>query len=241
MMGQYLRAMTLFLALAMPITAQVKGPTEITIPVGRLAVVPLIVEGDAADYVVVGKDVDALREYDPDAKKLRLRVIGYSTGQAWVVIATTFEGKLKPLHVITVTIGAGPKPPTPPEPTPPEPTPPKPDALTKKLQEAFDKDTSDKVKKSEWLKALAGFYAAMSDHVQKPEVKTLGELLADYRAAIPALLPDGAVVDLRRVCGEEVAGVIGVDSSPERELVAVFRQQLADGFKRLSKALDGVK
>jgi hypothetical protein len=153
------------------------------------------------------------------------------------VIATTFEGKLKPLHVITVTIGNGPKPPDPPGPGP---TPPD-DSLVKKFQAAFDKDTSDKSKKDEWRKALAAFFNAMADHVKKPDIKTLGDLLSDYRSAIPVILPDGAVMDLRKACGEEVAAVVGMDSTPERELVAVFRQQLADGFTRIAKALEGVR
>lgn len=81
----------------------------------------------------------------------------------------------------------------------------------------------------------------MADHASKPDVKTLGDLLADYRAAIPAVLPDGAVIELRKVCGAEVAAIVGEDSRPERELTAVFRQQLSNGFKRIAKALEGVK
>jgi hypothetical protein len=192
--------------LVSPSFGQVKGPTEVDIVVGRLKQIPLTIEGDESDYKVLGKDVDALREYDPDPKKLKLRVIGYAPGIAYVVIASAKDGKLQPIHTITVTIG-GPAPPNPPGPTPPTPpVPPGPvDPFVAKLQAAFDKDTSDAAKKAEWKTALRGFYAAMADHVKDKGVTTIGDLLGDYRAAMPTLLPEGSIVELRRVCGLEVA------------------------------------
>lgn len=83
---------------------QVKGPNEITVPVGRLSAIHLTIEGDEADYAILGSDLDGLREYDPDPKKLRLRVIGYSPGTAFVVVTSTKGGKLQPLFVVKVTI-----------------------------------------------------------------------------------------------------------------------------------------
>lgn len=146
--------------------------------------------------------------------------------------------------ICTITVGDPIPPPTPPTPPGPNPPPPGPvDPLTAKLQKAFDADASDvaKAKKDEWRVALVGFFKAMGDHANNRDIKTLGDLLADYRAAVPALLPDGALTDLRKTCGAEVAAIVGEDSSPERELVAVFRAQLSDGFKRIAKALEGVK
>jgi hypothetical protein len=117
----------LTLALAVPAAAQVRGPTEVTVPVGRLASVPLTVDADEADYLILGADCDGLREYDPDPKKMRLRVIGYTPGVAFVVVTSQKGGKLQPPAVVKVTFqGPGPAPPVPP--VPPDPKPPARDA-----------------------------------------------------------------------------------------------------------------
>lgn len=119
------------LLLALPAAAQVKGPTEVSVAVGRLAAVPLTVDGDESDYQILGTEVDAFREYTPDPKQIRLRVIGYTPGTAFVVVASQKGGKLQPLHTVKVTVtGVVPPPPAPPGPTPPPPgpTPPPPDA-----------------------------------------------------------------------------------------------------------------
>ena len=128
MRPQALSAMAALFVLAAAACAQVKGPTEITVPVGRLAAIPLTIEGDEADYAILGSELDGLREYDPDPKKLRLRVIGYSPGTAFVVVTSAKGGKLQPLFVVKVTVqGQGPQPqPVPPGPGP-TPDPPKPD------------------------------------------------------------------------------------------------------------------
>jgi hypothetical protein len=121
-------AVLLALSLALPAAGQVSGPSEITVPVGRLASLPLTVEGGQHEYAVFGADCDAMREYDPDPSKLRLRIIGYSPGQAFVVVSSRKGAKLNPLYVCTVNIGT--KPPPGPPPVPPDPPgpPPKPPA-----------------------------------------------------------------------------------------------------------------
>lgn len=116
------------LVLAAAAPAQIKGPTEISTPVGRLAAVPLTIDGDQSDYAVLGTDVDAFREFTTDPAQLRLRVIGYAPGTAYVTVAAVKGGKLQPLFVVKVTITGPAPPPVPPGPTPvpPGPTPPTP-------------------------------------------------------------------------------------------------------------------
>lgn len=219
------------LTLVAPALAQVKGPTEVDIPVGRLKEIPLVVEGDESEYKALGKDIDVLREYDPDPKKIKLRAIGYAQGTAYIVIASVKDGKLQPIHTITVNIGGGgPIPPVPPQPN---------DPLVAKLQAAFDKDAGSKDDKAKWKNALRGFYQAMTDHVRDKGVATIGDLLADYRAAIPALLPDGSVMELRKVCGLEVASLAGDDAT--KAINSELRQSFVTLFDRLAKALDQVK
>lgn len=117
----------LLLSLAQPSMAEVKGPREVAVPVGRLATVPLTVDGDESDYQILGTEVDAFREYTPDPKQIKLRVIGYQPGTAYVVVASQKGGKLQPLFTVTLTVtGTAPVPPTPPPgptPNPPVPVP----------------------------------------------------------------------------------------------------------------------
>jgi len=142
-------------------------------------------------------------------------------------------------HDFVVVVGK--KPPVPPGPGPTPPNPPNPnDPLTAKLQAAYNTDTSDATKKAEVKSSLRGFYAAMAEHTADLSIKTLGELLEDYQKVRPTLMPE-VLTEMRKILGGEVAALIGQDSAPDRELVAVFRQQLIDGFKRIAKALEGVK
>ncbi len=211
-------------------------PKEVKAKSGRMIRLVVKTNGKVVKWANPSDDCDLI-EF-PDGKTA---IFSAAIPGRYRVIAYTALGDIpSEPAVCTIIVGEVPTPPVPPGPNPP--TPPGPvDPLTAKLQKAFDADASELAKKHEWRKSLVGFFAAMADHAAKPDVKTLGDLLADYRAAIPTVLPDGAVTELRKVCGLEVAAIIGEDSSPDRELVAVFRQQLSDGFKRISKALEGVK
>jgi hypothetical protein len=135
----------------------------------------------------------------------------------------------------TVTVEAdGPTPPTPPTPNPP--TPPEPgDPLVKAVRDAFNADPGDSAKKREYANTLAGFYAAMAKHVGTDQVATVGDLLSDYRAAIPALLPDGALPATRQACGQVVAALAGADA--DKVIDAALKSKLVDLFTRLSAAL----
>lgn len=117
---------------------------------------------------------------------------------------------------------------------PPEPKPPTPvDPLARKLREALQADPGEK--KREYVQALAGFYAAMAKHVEKDQAATIGDLLSDYRNAIPSVLPESAIPAVRKVCGEEVAEVAGSD--PDRKIDAALKSKLVDLFTRLASAL----
>lgn len=129
----------------------------------------------------------------------------------------------------------------PPEPPPPEPKPPAPpaDPWVVELQKAFDQDAGQATDKAKWKAALGGFYAAMHEHVAKAEIKTVADLLSDYRAAQPALLPDGVLMAVRRLCGAKVAGVAPTD--PDSPLDKPLRDKFAAVFSRLALTLDQVK
>lgn len=217
----------------------VELPTEVRAKPGRMIRLVVKTNGKVVKWSNPSDDCDLI-EF-PDGKTAIFSAA--IPGRYRVIAYTALGDQPSEPAICTILVGEVPPPPVPPGPNPPTPpTPPGPvDPLTAKLQKAFEADVSDPAKKTEWKKALVGFFAAMGEHAAKPSIKTLGDLLADYRDAIPTLLPDGSLVELRKLCGLEVAALIGEDSSPDRELVAVFRQQLSDGFKRISKALEGVK
>lgn len=103
-------------ALAGPI----KGPTEISVGVGRLEAVPLEVDGDEITYVILGGDYfGGFREFS-DPKQFRFQVLGYANGTGYIVIGTQKAGKLQPLYTVKVTVGKGPQPPTPVDPVDPD-------------------------------------------------------------------------------------------------------------------------
>jgi hypothetical protein len=151
------------------------------------------------------------------------------------VICVTAKGDV-PSEIVEFLVTVepdGPEPP--PDPKPPEPS----DPLTRKLREAFQADPGDPAAKREYLAVLAGFYSAMAKHVSADQVATVGDLLSDYRNAIPAVLPESAIPAVRKVCGEETATIAGDD--PERKIDAGLKSKLVDLFTRLASALDAVK
>jgi hypothetical protein len=122
-------AVLLLLALAAPAPGQtVTLPKEVRADVGRLAAIKIDWDGEDIRWVVP-PELDAFREYDPDPKRVRLRVQGFAPGRHNVLAVSAKGGKLSEFAVCVVVIGKGP--PTPPEPGPgpgpgPGPVPPAP-------------------------------------------------------------------------------------------------------------------
>lgn len=202
-----------------PAAGQVRGPAEVTVPVGRLASVPVTVDADEADYLILGADCDGLREYDPDPKRLRLRVIGYSPGVAFVVVTAQKGGKLLPATVVKVTFqGAGPSPTPPPGPTPPpippDPKPPAKDALWVVLIADQDHDSSAVaavVASERFRQQLVGWGLKFKVYDKSSAtVRDKGYLA--HAKEFPALLvldKDGRVVGVSR-CPDTDAGAVEV-------------------------------
>ena len=79
----------------------------------------------------------------------------------------------------------------------------------------------------------------MAKHVETGQVDTVGDLLADYRAAIPAVLPADAILGTRRACGAEVATLAGED--PDKKIDAALKAQFVGLFTRLAAVLGTLK
>jgi hypothetical protein len=148
------------------------------------------------------------------------------------VVCVTAKGDV-PSEIVEFVVTVepdGPGPPPDPEPA---------DPLARKLREAFQADSGDLDKKREHVAALAGFYSAMAKHIATEQVATIGDLLSDYRNAIPVVLPADAIPNVRKVCGGEVAALAGDDA--DRKIDSQLKAKLVDLFTRLASALDAVR
>jgi virulence-associated protein VagC len=95
-----------------PAAAQsVRLPAELKVAPGRLAALTVEWEGEDVRWDVPA-DLDVFREYDPDPRKVRLRVIGYSPGAYRIVAVAAKAGKLSDFAACVVRVGGTePKPP----------------------------------------------------------------------------------------------------------------------------------
>jgi hypothetical protein len=234
-------------AAVVPAPAQFEAQT-VTIKVGRLATIPVTVDADDVDYVVLGDALDGFREFDRDAKRLKIRVIGYEPGTGYVVVTAIKGGKLIPLAVVTVKVtGAPVPPPTPPDPPtpppkPPRPRPPRPPRRPTRGWPSCGPRSRRRrdvrpTRRTGRRRCRASF-AAMADHARNPAIKTVGDLLADFAAAKASLLPDGALAAVRRACGGHVAEVAPADADAPLD---PLRDKFAGTFARLAQALEQVK
>jgi hypothetical protein len=229
-------ASVLVLLIAATCQAQTRGPAEINVPVGRLASIPITLDADESDYVILGANIDGLREYDPDPKKLRLRVIGYEPGVAFVVVSSQKGGKLQGLFTVRVVVGAGPGPVPPgPVPVPPAPIPPGPlDPLATAIRDAAKADGFTK------LAALAtGLTTA--EAISKSRAQwTVADLSAAWQAAMRSAVGGPTPANLRKLLGDalnaalprESEHVLTVDElGKARELILRLAKACSDASK----------
>lgn len=223
----------------------VKLPTEVKAQVGRMAAVRIEYDGDDVRWFV-SPELDVFREYSADPKDVRLRVLGYTRGQFQVIAISAKGGKLSDFAVCAVTIG-DPLPPVPPPAPPGPPVPPNPptpppapvDPVADRLRGALGRDPEDAAAKAKAAQTLGAFYSAMSGHVKDPKVGTVGDLLADYRAAIPSILGPGVVANLRKQIAVEISGVVGDD--PTRAIDPALRDALVKLFELIALILSNIK
>ena len=222
---------------------------------------PAAITGDVGDWITVTAETNGTTvRWVPFSKELKLFPTQLLKDTKTAVVLCNKPGKHRLLAytavgdvpsdpaVVEITI-AGPVPPDPPSPTPPGPgpgpgpsppgpTPPIPpgpvDPLAQRIQAALAIDGGTVADKAKYAAALSGFYAAMADHV-KSGVPTVGDLLSDYRNAIPAVLPADAIPGTRKAAGAEVAAVAGDDT--EKPIDAALKAKFVDLFTRLAAAL----
>ncbi len=207
------------------------------------------VKANVGDWIVLKADTDApIVKWRSLSKVLKLAPAELQLGDRRTTLATCNKvGKHKvhavcakgdvPSEIIefTVTIEADePDPPAPVPPIPPPPVPPV-DPLAKRIQDALASDKDAAPDKAKYAAQLAGFYAAMSKHVEAGNTPTVGDLLSDYQTAMKAVLPDGVIANTRKACGVEVFAVSGDDA--EKVIDAALKKKFVDLFNALAAAL----
>jgi hypothetical protein len=120
-MKRYVMSVVALLLCTLPLLGQtVTMPAELKVDNGRLGSVLITYDGEDFRYVA-DSALDVFREYDPDIKKVRLRVIGYKDGTYTIKAIAVKGGKLGEFTDCKVIVGKPAPDPTPgpgPGPTP---------------------------------------------------------------------------------------------------------------------------
>ena len=222
------------LLLSLPLQAQtVKLPERVTAGVGRLAAIKVEYDGDDVRWTVPPA-LDAFREYDPDPKVVRLRVIGYMAGAYELKAITCKDKKLSDFAVCVVVIGDGPTPPVPP--IPPVPPVPPPDALTLKIVEAMRFETDGN--KDDLRQIMAKFYRASAVLADDLAITTWGALFAAMGRSAEVYGIKGKLPKVQAVLGAFLSTELPTD--PARAL-AGERDKAKSSFLKVAAALDAAK
>lgn len=246
-----LSAIVLLFSCSMGFSQTVKLPETVKVLPGRLASVKIEYDGDDVKWIVDSK-LDIFREYTPDPKQIILRLQGFDRGTYQVIAVACKAGKLSDFAICLVTIGE-PLPPVPPTPTPPGPTPVPPgpapvppgptppptpfpnDPVALRIQTAFKADADPVEGKVKNCLTLSAFFTAMAAHVKDPSVKTVGDLLSDYKAAVPSVLKPTDITGVRKQISLEVIGVAGDDA--DKVIDPTLRDALIKLFEFLALVL----
>lgn len=236
---RFLSAIAVLFSCSAGFSQTVKLPDTVKVLPGRLASVKIEYDGDDVKWIVDSK-LDIFREYTPDPKQIILRLQGFERGTYQVIAVACKAGKLSDFAVCLVTVGepTPPVPPTPPGPTPPVPPTPTPfpnDPVAIRIQTAFKADADPVEGKVKSCLTLSAFFSAMAGHVKDPSVKTVGDLLSDYKAAVPAVLKPTDITGVRKQISLEVIGVAGDDA--DKVIDPTLRDALIKLFEFLAAVL----
>lgn len=229
----------LALAWAAPLKGQsVKLPEKVEVAVGRLAAVKIEIDGDDFKYATP-MDLDCFREYDPDPKVIRLRLIGYAPGKHQLYAVACKGGKLSEFAVCTVIVGG--VPPVPPGPTPP-PVPPVPpvDPLVSDLLTAFNVDQSTNQATAAHLSTLTEMYRQGADMVLKDtSSRTVGDFYTRTRQAFINAVPADKLTNVRSILAMELDKALPIE--PGKVLDDAAKRLIAEKFKWAASVLSQVK
>ncbi len=187
-------------------TPSVTLPGKIQVDAGRLARVPITYDGDDVKWTTP-EELDVFREYDPDPKKVVLRLIGYNAGTYHVHAVTCRGGKLSEFATCVVTVGT----PGPPPPPPPD------DPLVKAFRDAYDLDPDPQ--KAANTQKLASIYSVAATGTGPGSVNDT--TLTSYSALLDAMhkgtlnlgLPANGIPKVRGAVGTYLDVMLGTGTS----------------------------
>lgn len=220
----HLFVLALLLAAAPARAQAVKLPEKIEAKPGRLVAVSVDYDGDDVRWDVPPA-FDCFREYDPDPKKVRLRLLAppeTPAGDYRLIAVAAKGGKLSPFSVCVVTVPGTPTPPTPPQ--PPAPT----DTLALMIQAAYAADPDPA--KATYRDQLAAAYQYGLDTLASH--KTLGDLFSAVASKAP---PAGKMTGERQAIGVVLNATLSSPSAPADPAV------VTPLFNRVVAALKGAR
>lgn len=231
-------SVALFLLLAPAALAQtVKVPPKLEGPAYRLLSLAVESDGKATRWIA-SDGLDVFREFDPDPKVIRLRLIAYQDGLYKIHFVTAKGDALSEFATTAVVIGKapdpgpGPKPPEP-KPDPVEPT----DPLFAKLKAAWLTEADPK--KGEYRKALAEVWAAAAKEAQNSAYTTYGAWLQAVRNVSAKMLPATALTNVRRAIADYLNAAVTTDG--EAAMTPDLRVLAATEAARVARMLEALK
>lgn len=156
-------------------------------------------------------------------------VVALRPGSYRLLAITAVADELSEPAVCVVEVGSEPAPPGP-EPVPPD------DALARELARLYAADPG--ADRAAHVRALAAFYRQAARTVATAELRTAGDLYTVLRQAATAVLPDDALVGVRRRIATELKGVL--PTRPDAPLSETHRTAACALFGRLASLLEAL-
>lgn len=221
---------TILLYPAMSLGQSVKLPVSIDVESRRLAAVKVEWDGDDLKYTAPPQ-LDVIREYDPDPKVVRLRVIGYIKGSYELKAIACKGGKLSDFATCVVNVDS----PQPgPGPTPP--VPPTPDQLTNLVLEAMKYETDPERQKHR--ESLASLYRQGAGIANNLTITTWGQLFQTMQAASATLGVTGKIPKVQQVISAHLQANLPTDRN---RALAAERAKASETFLKVAAALEAAK
>lgn len=215
-------------------------PPKIQLEVGEATSINIAFEGTSIRFTgakIGSKKLNVIRELTDDPKDCVVSIWAMSEGEYELKAISCKEGKLSPFAICIVTVGS-PKPnpnPKPPEPIPTPPIPVPDDPIAKRLKDSFKEDEGEMVDKFKGKETLRNFLVVMPEHIKNPSVKTVGDLLSDYKSAQTSAFKPGAIIKLRTQIAKEILDTVGDD--PSAPISDDMRKKLINLFELMAAIL----
>lgn len=223
------------LILILGITAQaqsVKVPPKLEATANRLSTLNVEWDGDDIKWTYDDKNLAVFREYDPDSKKIVLKVLPYVNNAILPIKFIVCKDK-KLSDFVTTEVVVGKAPPVPPPPGPDPPPDPIDDPLTKAYNTALSKETaSDKL---ESVKKLVAVYQEISDNAEKSEVKTWGNVFSMFNQYRDKVSVRTSIMEVQKVSQELMKSRFSDDE--DKTLSVDDKKLIKDTFKRMAESL----